>query len=88
MHASSPSLACVAAIAPNLGGALIGLASSARNGPSRSEALVVGRRWFAVPACSGYSPAMTMTVEHSPFGAYAPSSVARAAIELTRAIAP
>jgi len=29
---------------------------------------------------------MTMSVEHTPFGAYAPSALARAAIELTRAM--
>jgi FkbM family methyltransferase len=34
----------------------------------------------------GYSAPMTMSIEHTPFGAFAPNGMARAAIQLTRAM--
>jgi FkbM family methyltransferase len=41
---------------------------------------------FAAKASPGYSAPMTVSTDHTPFGAFAPSAIARTAIELTRAM--
>lgn len=41
---------------------------------------------FAAKRLPGYSAPMTLSIEHTPFGAFAPGGIARAAIELTRAM--